>query len=90
MAGENAANSETPGTRAFGQKQYVESLAGYLTSIREPGSSDEIPFKPRPGPAGEVSARLVVNEYDIPRGGSHELYLIRGDRRYVWPHLPRG
>ena len=86
MAGENAANSETPGTRAFGQKQYIEPLSDYLTSIRGPGSSDEIPFKPRPRPTGEASARLVVTEYDIPRGGSHELYMIRGDRRFVWPH----
>ena len=86
MAGEQAANSETPGTRAFGQKQYIEPLADYLATIRGPGSSDQIPFKPRPRPTGEASAHLVVTEYEIPRGGSHELYMIRGDRRYVWPH----
>ena len=70
MAGERQASRDTPGTRAFGQKQYIEPLADYLTTIRGPGSSDQIPFKVRPGPASEESTRLVVTEYDLPRGGS--------------------
>jgi streptogramin lyase len=86
MAGERQASRDTPGTRAFGQKQYIEPLADYLTTIRGPGSSDQIPFKVRPRPTGEESTRLVVTEYDLPRGGSHDLYTIRGDRRFVWPH----
>ncbi len=86
MAGERQASRDTPGTRAFGQKQYIEPLADYLATIRGPDSSDEIPFKVRPRPAGEESTRLVVTEYDLPRGGSHELYMLRGDRRFVWPH----
>ena len=86
MAGERQASRDTPGTRAFGQKQYIEPLADYLATIRGPGSSDQIPFKVRPRPAGEESARLVVTEYDLPRGGSYEPYMIRGDRRFVWPH----
>jgi len=86
MAGERNASLDTPGTRAFGQKQYVEPLADYLVSIRGPGSSDEIPFRLRPRPTSEASTRLVVTEYDIPRGGTWDLYRIRGDRRAVWPH----
>jgi streptogramin lyase len=27
-----------------------------------------------------------VTEYALPRGGERELYMIRGDRRFVWPH----
>ena len=64
----------------------MEPLADYLTSIRGPGSSDEIPFKLRPRPTREASTRLVVTEYDIPRGGTWDLYRIRGDRSAVWPH----
>jgi len=60
MAGERQASRDTPGTRAFGQKQYIEPLADYLTTIRGPGSSEQIPFKVRPRPAGEESTRLVV------------------------------
>jgi streptogramin lyase len=86
MAGSRNADRETPGTRAFGQKQYIEPLADYLASIRGPGSSNEIPFKLRPRPTSEAATRLVVTEYDIPRGGQRELYMIRGDRRFVWPH----
>jgi len=86
MAGERAVSRETPGTRAFGQKKYVEPLAEYLTSIRGPGSSDQIPFQPRPRPTTEASTRLVVTEYDIPRGGHRELTMIRGDKRFAWPH----
>ena len=86
MAGERAVSRETPGTRAFGQKQYVEPLAAYLTSIRGPGSSDELPFRLRPRPTGEASTRLVITEYGVPRGGHRDLSIIRGDRRFVWPH----
>jgi hypothetical protein len=86
MAGRQNAESHTPGTRTFQQKQYLEPLADYLTSIRGPGSSSEIPFKLRPRPTNPTSTRLVVTEYDIPRGGQFELYMLRGDRRFVWPH----
>jgi streptogramin lyase len=86
MAGERAVTRETPGTRAFGQKKYVEPLAEYLTSIRGPGSSDQIPFKLRPRPTSEASTALVVTEYDIPRGGNRDLNNLRGDKRFVWPH----
>jgi len=86
MAGERAVSRETPGTRAFGQKKYVEPLAEYLSSIRGPDSSGELPFQLRPRPTGEASTRLVVTEYDIPRGGRRDLSIIRGDKRFVWPH----
>jgi streptogramin lyase len=85
MAG-RAAEQETPGTYAFGQKQFIEPLAEYLTSIRGPESSDSIPFKQRPRPTDAASTNLVVTEYALPRGGAHELYMLRGDRRFVWPH----
>jgi streptogramin lyase len=86
MAGERAVSRETPGTRAFGQKKYVEPLAVYLASIRGPGSSDQIPFRLRPRPTSDAASRLVVTEYDVPRGGSRDLNILRGDRRFVWPH----
>src|SRR2546427_4496653 len=86
MAGERAVLRETPGTRAFGQKKYVEPMAEYLASIRGPGSSDQIPFQLRPRPTGDAATRLVVTEYDIPRAGKADLSILRGDRRYVWPH----
>ncbi len=86
MAGARNADSHTPGTRTYQQKQYIEPLADYLASIRGPGSSSEIPFQLRPRPTSAASTRLVVTEYDIPRGGQFELYMLRGDRRFVWPH----
>jgi virginiamycin B lyase len=86
MAGERAITRETPGTRAFGQKKYVEPLADYLASIRGPGSSNELPFKLRPRPTAAASTRLVITEYDIPRAGQRDLNIMRGDRRFVWPH----
>ena len=86
MAGERAVSRETPGTRAFGQKKYVEPLADYLAAIRGPGSSNELPFKLRPRPTAAASTRLVVTEYDIPRAGQRDLSILRGDRRFVWPH----
>src|SRR5262245_6655318 len=85
MAG-RAAEQEAPGTYAFGQKQFVEPLAEYLTSIRGPDSSDNVPFRPRPRPTDAASTNLVVTEYALPRGGERELYMLRGDRRFVWPH----
>ena len=85
MAGRRA-TMEKPGTRAYGQRRYMEPLADYLAEIRGPGSSDEIPFRPRPRPTGEASTRIVVTEYDIPRGGHHDIYTIRRDPRFVWPH----
>jgi streptogramin lyase len=86
MAGGNTADRETPGTYAFGQKQFVEPLAQYLTSIRGPDSSDNVPFKQRPRPTDAASTNIVVTEYALPRGGARELYMFRGDRRFVWPH----
>ena len=86
MAGERAASTNTPETRAYGQQRFIEPLAEYLASIRGPGSSDAIPFQLRPRPTDEESTNLVVTEYDLPRGGSWELYMLRGDRRFVWPH----
>jgi streptogramin lyase len=85
MAGAAAAR-ETPGTYAFSQKQFIEPLADYLTSIRGPDSSDTVPFKQRPRPTDAASTNIVVTEYAIPRGGARELYMLRGDRRFVWPH----
>lgn len=85
MAG-RAADQETPGTYAFGQKQFIEPLAEYLTSIRGPDSSDTVPFKQRPRPTDPASTNLVVTEYALPRGGQREIYMLRGDRRFVWPH----
>jgi len=86
MAGERAVSRETPGTRAFGQKKYVEPLAEYLASIRGPGSSNQLPFTLRPRPTAAASTRLVITEYDIPRAGQRDLNILRGDRRFVWPH----
>src|SRR5207237_361868 len=85
MAG-RAAEDHTPGTYAFSQQQFIEPLAEYLTSIRGPGSSDTIPFKQRPRPTDAASSNLVVTEYALPRGGERELFMMRGDRRFVWPH----
>jgi virginiamycin B lyase len=85
MAG-RAAEDITPGTYAFSQQQFIEPLADYLVAIRGPDSSDKIPFVQRPRPTDAASANLVVTEYGLPRGGERELYMLRGDRRFVWPH----
>ena len=85
MAG-RAAENHTPDTYAFSQKQFIEPLAEYLASIRGPNSSDKVPFKPRPRPTDEASTNLVVTEYDLPRGGQREVFMLRGDSRFVWPH----
>ncbi|MBI3047769.1 MAG: carboxypeptidase regulatory-like domain-containing protein [Acidobacteria bacterium] len=86
MAGERAVSRETPGTRAFGQKKYVEPLAEYLASIRGPGAADPLPFRLRPRPTGDTASMLVVTEYGIPRAGHRDLNILRGDRRFAWPH----
>jgi streptogramin lyase len=85
MAG-RAADRDTPGTYAFSQKQFIEPLAEYLASIRGPESSDKVLFKQRPRPTDAASTNIVVTEYALPRGGARELYMLRGDRRFVWPH----
>ena len=85
MAG-RAWQDDTPGTYAFSQKNMIEPLADYLTKIRGPGSSDKVPFKPRARPTDEASTNLVVTEYDLPRGGQRDVFMLRGDPQYVWPH----
>jgi len=70
----------------YGQKRFVEPLSKYLASIRGLESTGEIPFKLRPRPTSEEATRLVITEYDLPRGGEFELYMVRGDSRHVWPH----
>jgi streptogramin lyase len=85
MAG-RAAEEHQPGTYAFSQVQFIEPLADYLVSIRGPGSSGNIPFKQQPRPTDAASTNLVVTEYALPRGGERELYMLRGDKRFVWPH----
>lgn len=86
MASERAISRDTPGTRAFTQKKYLEPLAEYLTTLRGPGSSGVIPFQLRPRPTSEASTRLVVTEYDVPRSGNRQEHVLRGDRRAAWPH----
>ncbi len=85
MAG-RAGETHQPGTYAFSQKQFIEPLAEYLAQIRGPGSSDAIAYKQRPRPVDAASTNLVVTEYALPRGGKRELYMLRGDKRFVWPH----
>ena len=86
MAGPQA-SKDTPGTRQFMQRQYIQPLADYLASIRGPGAQAEIPFKLLPRPTSEASTRIVVTEYDTPRGGSRDLYMVRGAwNPYDWPH----
>ena len=85
MAG-RAGEMHQPGTYAFSQKQFIEPLAEYLATIRGPDSSDVIPFRQRPRPTDAASTNLVVTEYALPRGGARELYMLRGDKRFVWPH----
>ena len=78
--------NDAPGTRAFDQKRYIEPMANYLATIRGPGSSDNIPFKLLPRPTRDASTRIVVTEFEIPRGGTREPFMIRSDRRFAWPH----
>jgi streptogramin lyase len=86
MAGARNAASTAPGSMTYQQKKFIEPLAEYLASIRGPGSSDRIPFTLRPRPTDAASTNLVITEYAIPRGGARELYMLRGDSRFVWPH----
>ena len=85
MAGTVRMNRDTPNTRAYDQKQYLEPLSEYLAMIRGPGSSNELPFELRPRPTSDAATSLVVTEYDIPRGGTKDM-ILRGDRRAAWPH----
>jgi len=87
MAGAARGAEDPPSSRSFQQKRYIEPMTDYLTSIRGPGSSDDLPFKLRPRPTDDASTRAVVTEYAIPRGGStRDLQLIRGNRAFAWPH----
>src|SRR5262249_28644505 len=43
-------------------------------------------FKQQARPTDAASTGLVVTEYALSRGGERELYMLRGDRRFVWPH----
>ena len=86
MMGERNAANDSPRSMTYGQARFIEPLAEYLVSIRGPGSSDAIPFRLRPRPTDAASTNLVLTEYDIPRGGQDEPYMLRGDRRFVWPH----
>ena len=54
--GSAPSHAKRPGTRAFGQKKYVEPLAEYLASIRGPGSSG-----PTPVPAAPAADRRGVH-----------------------------
>ncbi len=81
----HAAAADTPGTYAFSQKNMIEPLADYLTSIC--GSALPTRFRSlRPRPTDAASTNLVVTEYDLPRGGERDTFMLRGDRQYVWPH----
>lgn len=85
MAGEKRINVDSANSRTFDQKKYLEPLSEYLAMVRGPGSSSDIPFKLRPRPTDNASTRLVVTEYDVPRGGTREI-ILRGDERAAWPH----
>ena len=85
MAGTVRVNRDTPNSRAYDQKQYVEPLSEYLAMIRGPGSSAELPFELRPRSTSDAATSLVVTEYDIPRSGTKDI-ILRGDRRAAWPH----
>ena len=86
MAGERAVSRETPGTRAFRPEKVCRAAGRISRFDSRTGFLDLIPFQLRPRPTGEAAARLVVTEYDVPRGGNRDLSIIRGDRRFVWPH----
>ncbi len=86
MIGRRNASVESFASKTIGQKRFIEPLAEYLASIRGPDAKGDIPFKLRPRPTDEASTKLVVTEYAVPRGGQRELYMIRGDSRFVWPH----
>ena len=86
MASTRRTSVDFPLSYTYGQKRFVEPLAEYLTSIRGPDSTGEIPFELRPRPTSEEATGVVMTEYDLPRGGEFELNMLRGDERHVWPH----
>jgi virginiamycin B lyase len=86
MAGRRRTAVNFPESYTYGQERFVEPLSKYLASIRGPDSTGEIPFTLRPRPTTPEARGLVVTEYDLPRGGEFELYMVRGDARHVWPH----
>jgi len=86
MAGRRNVSRDFPGSLTYGQQRFLEPLSNYIASIRGPGSTGDIPFMPRPRPTTDQSTGLVLTEYDLPRGGEFEIYMLRGDERHVWPH----
>jgi virginiamycin B lyase len=86
MAGRRNVERDFPDSYTFGQQRFVDTLAHYIASIRGPGSSDQIPFELRPRPTTDESTKLVLTEYDLPRGGQFEIDMLRGAQPYVWPH----
>ena len=86
MMGERNAASTAPGSMTYQQKKFIEPLAEYLESIRGPGSSDAIPFTLRPRPTDEAATAWSSPSMTIPRSGTRELFMLRGDPRFVWPH----
>jgi virginiamycin B lyase len=86
MAGTRNSTRTFPGSMTFGQQRFIEPLSAYLASLRGPGSTGEIPFEMRPRPTSDEASRMVITEYDVPRGGEFDLHMLRGDERFVWPH----
>ncbi len=86
MAGRRNVSRTFPGAMTYGQQRFVEPLSAYIATLRGPGSTGDIPFEMRPRPTDAEATRLVITEYDLPRGGEHDLYMVRGDERFVWPH----
>ena len=87
MFGVRRSQSDTPGTMANGQQKNIEPLVNYLAKIRGPETAgQEIPFDLQPRPTDDASTNIVVTEYDIPRQGEHDPYLLRADNKYAWPH----
>src|SRR5258708_1706924 len=82
--GGRASDAVTPDTYAFSQKQFIEPLAEYLASIRGPDSTS-VPFKPPPRPPAQAPPNLVVTQFDLPRVGAREVYILPGDPRFPWP-----
>jgi virginiamycin B lyase len=86
MAGRRNLSRDFPESYTYGQQRFRQPLSEYIASIRGPDSSDEIPFELRTRPTSDDATNLVITEYDLPRGGERELYMLRGDARHVWPH----
>ena len=73
-----------PGTKFFtGTPEKRAQLADYLALLEGPASG-KIPIKLRPRPTADASTRIVVTEYEVPRGGDPTM--LRGDLRVGWPH----